>query len=307
MTSTVVDEFATGFQRTIICLHPDGTYQWERSAGPDRPAPLSAPSLATRQALEPVRTPAVSLRIPEASPHALTYIAPGPQSVARLLQSRLLPLQARSLAELLRDTGALLRRLHAHAPADAAAHPAPTGVTRLARWMENGTGPRAAALLHAEMLQWLGEHRWSRVLAWCRTTTRLSPHDVLLHGAASIGSLLPGTTPGEAVLLTGEDVTRGPATFDVGWLLGEFLELRMLAAQRQAEMPWLHDLPAALLSGYGRELDPQELGRFAVLRIMTHAHDFAAYMGWHSELAVHTSTLPRYIDTEGRAALDGTA
>jgi hypothetical protein len=59
----------------------------------------------------------------------------------------------------------------------------------------------------------------------------------------------------------------------------------------------------ALSEGYGPPDDPVAVGRSAVLRVFTHAHDFAAYMGWHPELLEYLARIAEMVDDDGACAL----
>jgi aminoglycoside phosphotransferase (APT) family kinase protein len=310
----LVDSFATGYQRTAVHRSADGSCLWVRSAGADRPVPLTGPGARARLRMAAPRPEGIRVVLPDEIPGALLYTAYGAESAAKLLWTELPPARRDRLTAALHATGRLLRTLH-DAPCDAppaeiTGRTGPPGPARLAAWMDTGTGPRAAARLHGVLRARFGPHRWAVVRSWCAELAERAPGDVLLHGAPSTGSVIVADErlePAEAALLTGEDLAPGPAAFDIGWLLGEFLELRMTDTRKGARpRPLLTDLPAALLDGYGAIGDPPAAGRAAVLRIVTHAHDFAAYMGWHSELGLYADALPAYVDSEGTAALNGT-
>ncbi|MFR0358363.1 hypothetical protein [Streptomyces sediminimaris] len=312
----LVDFFATGYQRTAVHRLPDGTFRWVRGAGADRPVPLAGPGPRARRLLAAPRSAGIRLALPEEIPGALRYTVHGAESAARLLWSELPPARRDRLTGALHGTGRLLRALHdtpgrGERPAEVAGRTGPPGPARLAAWMDTGAGPRAAARLHGLLRARFGPRRWAVLRSWCAGLAEPAPGDVLLHGAAGTGSVIVAEErsgpAADSALLTGEDLAPGPPAFDVGWLLGEFLELRMTAARKGATpRPPLTELPAALLDGYGGA-DPVTAGRAAVLRIATHAHDFAAYMGWHPELGLYADALPAYVDGEGTAALNGTS
>ncbi|WP_329202939.1 MULTISPECIES: hypothetical protein [unclassified Streptomyces] len=325
MTEPVlVDMFATGFQRTTIHRIGDGTFLWTRGAGLDRPTPLTAPSAAARSHLASLARPGLlTLSLPTVSGDVLRYAVPGSTTAAKVLWSE--PSQADSvrLAEAFRSVGKVLRLLHSYPAPPGSATGGPVGPARLAAWMDGGHGPRAAARMHRLLRDGVGPTRWAAVRDWCRDLALPGPDATLLHGAPSTGSLvLPaeparpsadeeGLTDGGAspptagALLTGEELALGPSGFDLGWMLGELLELRMTAVHRVVPRPILSELPKALLAGYGVPVDPVVAGRAATLRMLTHAHDFASYVGWHPELELYARTAIRYIDTDGLAALDG--
>lgn len=299
----LVDRFATGFQRTSIFRLTEGGFRWERSPGDDRVSPQRIPSPELRDALLDLHTTKLSFGLPEPVDGGLGYVTPGATSVAKLLQVVAFGEIRDHLLSAVRDTGRLLRRLHTTVAPELAPPDDSAALARLRFWLEHGDGPRAAGPLARRLRQRLGDDRWAAVTGWCDSFTADSADDVVLHGAPSTGSLVPSPAPGEAVLLAGEDVMRGQPEFDLGWLLGELLELRLPAASRQGDRPELVELGAVLLAGYGGEFDRDAVGRAAVLRILTHMHDFAAYVGWHPELLVYVDAMPGHIDSRGRAAL----
>jgi hypothetical protein len=316
--SLLVDSFATGYQRTSIYRLANGSFLWARSPGADRPVPLTGPGPLARHRLASLRSADVRVALPDHAPGALHYTTHGADSVARLLWTDLTPARRDRLITTLQGIGRLLRALHSPPnagapPGDVSGRTGPPGPTRLAAWMDTGAGPRAAQHLHGVLRTRFGPRRWATVRSWCAALAEPEPVDVLLHGAPSTGSIVVGDDGAfrpaatDSVLLTGEDLAPGPAAFDLGWLLGEFLELRMTAAAQRLARPLLVELPEALLDGYGTVGDPLAAGRAAVLRIVTHAHDFAAYMGWHPELGLYADTLPSYVDSDGTAALTGTS
>ncbi|MFF4356309.1 hypothetical protein [Streptomyces sp. NPDC001604] len=313
--SRLVDSFATGYQRTTVHRLTDGSFRWVRSAGADRPVPLVGPGPQARRRLASLRSGTVRVGLPEEAPGALQYTVHGADSAAKLLWAELTPAHRDRLSVALHDTGRLLRTLHdvpdrGTPPGELSGRSGPPGPARLAAWMDTGRGPRAARELHGVLRASFGPRRWETVRSWCAASAEPGPADVLLHGAPSTGSLIvgdPGLPAADSVLLTGEELAPGSPAFDLGWLLGEFLELRMTADRKGTSRPLLTELPTALLDGYGTPDDLLAVGRAAVLRIVTHAHDFAAYLGWHPELGLYADVLPGYVDGDGAAALDGSS
>lgn len=303
-TAPAVEEFATGFLRTAI--HADGPeYVWIRRPGADRPTPLAPPGAPVRAALTALRPTGLRLAFPDAVGDALHYRVPGRAPVAKLCVGRDPLLTPELVAGALSGTGAALRLLHAEVPASLAAA-GPPGPARLAAWMHDGHGPRAAAAFHALALRQLGTARWNRVRDWCRALATDLTGGVFLHGAPGLGSVIAGRAPDGGCLMAGEDVARGPADFDFGWLLGEFVEWRMTLLRRTPGLDVdpgdFHTALTALAQAYGAPADPVAAGRAAVLRVFTHAHDFAAYMGWHPELLEYAVKIAELIDDEGAQA-----
>jgi hypothetical protein len=308
-TTWVVSRFATGFQRTTVTRLPDGTHRWVREAGEDRPGPLSAPGPRERHALAALAPGPVALSLPRPvggrpdAPGALHYRVPGAVSAAQLLGYDLDADGRVRVAAALRGTGALLRGVHTGVRPGDVPPGRPVAVDRLESWLRHGAGPRAAQLLHQRARRVLGEHRLERLRHWCGCLAGGPGAPwVALHGAPSTGGLVLSSQPGGDALFGGEDLARGPAEFDLGWLLGELLEQRILAAAQGSARPWLAGLAEELLAGYGAPADTATTGRAAVLRIATHLHDFAAYVGWHHELHLLAGRLAEHVDSEGRHA-----
>ncbi|MFF6998418.1 hypothetical protein ACFY93_26120 [Streptomyces sp. NPDC008313] len=298
-------EYATGFLRTTV--HPHGSgYEWIRRPGDDRPVPLSAPDEPVRAALSALRPAGLRLALPKADGDALRYRVPGLVPVAKLCVGRDPRLPPGPVAGALSATGAALHLLHTAVPASLAVS-GPPGPARLASWMREGTGPRAAPAFHTLVRRQLGSARWDLVLEWCHSLATGLSGGVFLHGAPSLGSIVIGDAPADGCLMAGEDVARGPADFDLGWLLGEFVEWRMTLSRRTPGLDLdphdFHSALGALADGYGAPADPVSAGHGAVLRVFTHAHDFAAYMGWHPELLEYTVKIAELIDDEGAQAL----
>lgn len=314
-----VEEFATGFQRTAVYRRGAGCVLI-RTAGADRPTPLEPPPAHVRDALRALaarRGPAPAARIvlPDAVGDALHYELPGNAVAAKLsvpTPAGAIHITTEHAALALRAAGGALRRLHTELPA-ALVGAGPRGPARLAAWLRadpQHAGPRAAGPFQAFTRQRLGTTRLERVLDWCaRLAAADDERDAFLHGAASLGAIVVAEHPPYGWLMAGEDLARGPAGHDMGWLLGEFVEWRM-ALGRPAPIgtapmdPQIYEASRfAVLDGYGPLPDLVAAGRSATLRVFTHAHDYAAYMGWHPELAEYTATIADLIDDEGACAV----
>lgn len=302
--------YGTALVRTSVLGVGGGRFVWERRPG-ESGAPLARPTpdlarLVTRAGRERGVRPSLPMapcpsddRLP-----VLRYELPGAFSAARLL--RMPDPQVPGLVtEALRGTGHLLAALHALGPATPTTPPSgpPGGVRRLTRWLSRGEGPGAAGRLHRAFVRRLGEVRRRRAVEagdWGGWSGR----GVLLHGAPGLGVLVPAPYPGRGALLTGEELALGTPEFDLGWLLGELAELRAAARLGLGGAP-AHDyapLARALLDGYG-PAHPAPLARAALLRILTHVHDYAAYVGWHDDLASYLDLLADLVDDDGMSVL----
>ena len=128
-----------------------------------------------------------------------------------------------------------------------------------------------AAVARDRLRTSLGAERWDLVRTWCRaarTGTR-----VLSHGAPGLGSLVVGGRHTGPVLLTGEDLSAAHWSFDLGWIVGELVELAWQLGWDGARWQPLLD---ALFAGYGDDLGAA-WHRCASVRVLLHVHDFCAY------------------------------
>ncbi|MFH8381228.1 hypothetical protein ACH4E7_09810 [Kitasatospora sp. NPDC018058] len=303
MTERIVRQFETGYQRTIVTTDAEGNHRWRRWPGQDRTSPATRPSPSVRRSLVGLDISGVRTALPIEGPASgVFYQVPGTQTAAGLALTAPEGDDLDRLATVLTSTARLIRRIQLAAPADVVATP-PAGPARALAWIRTGRGPRAAADLHRLLQRSMGDRRWREVMRWCEDLTTPAPEDRLLHGAAGLGQVVLATGSATAALMIGEDLARGPADFDAGWLLGEILELRMIANAQGRHQVFPNVARAAFLEGLGRLDDPDRAGRAAIVRMLVHAHDFAAYVGWHRELLVHVDVLPSLIDAGGSDVL----
>ncbi|MFD5315750.1 hypothetical protein [Streptomyces sp. NPDC127098] len=301
----------TGFLLTRIEREANGWYRWSRWPGPLRPTPFTPLPPALPTALNDLPAMPVRPVLGRPAGDRRDYRAPRDRALAaELFDAAGLfapPAEDRwpRLWQVLAGAGALLRRLHEDLPPALPARP-PCGAARLASWLRTGQGPGAAPRLHAATIDRLGRQRLGRAQDWCRDLDVPAPDAVLLVGATT-GSLVAGAEGRPGALLIGEELASGSPEYDVGWLLGELAELRLLPLARTGS----HRAAAAceegarhLLRGYGdNRLGPEPLGRVATLRILTHAHDYAAYAGWTAEFPDYLDVIAGLIDADGTPAL----
>jgi aminoglycoside phosphotransferase (APT) family kinase protein len=291
-----VSEFGTRLVRTRVGDLGEGRFVWERRAGEGRGAPLAEPSPAARAAVRAADAPGVRFVLPEVADGTLLYAMPGPFSAARLMHGRE-PALDDLLRAALHGLGAALRRLHA-SPAPDELPDSPPGLARLTGWLETGRDDLATAARKR-----LGPERWARAREWCTALREGPAAPVLIHGGASLGLLVPSPRSGVAGLVTGEDLARGAGALDVGWLLGELVELEEAARRGLGSAPDADyaGLRAALLEGYGVTEGDPSMRRVATLRVLTHAHDYATYVGWHDDLLAYLDLITELLDARPMA------
>ncbi|MCX5195984.1 hypothetical protein OOK31_19150 [Streptomyces sp. NBC_00249] len=291
----VVAEYGTELQLTRVLRTPDGGHLWWQGPGAQVEGPLLAPAahLVPRPA---AGSGAALLTVPERAGDGLLHRVAGPSSAAAWLRD--FRPQARALvARALASTALALRTLHAVPLPPYAELPlgAPPGLGRLRSWA-HGSGE-----LRERTLACWGARRMERLLDWADALAPQAPSKdarSLIHGWASLGALVPPLSRGPVALLTGEDLAAGRPELDLGWLLGELVELAWTTPHQNPV-----DLQRVLLEAYGPGPDPVLVGRSAVLRVVTHMQDFATYRGWDDELLGYIAFTAELIDEEGRRAV----
>lgn len=272
MSTAIVSTYATDLLISEVHAHPDG-YRWTRRPGPAAPGPFRVPSTALAAALTGIGSREdVRLLLGEATawggrtyhpvgdhqPVVHWLLLGGPEGV---------PGGAEALETALRGVGALLAEIH-RLPArgllagSASARP----LERLRTWL---TGP-ADEILRAHITGTTAR----TLLDWCEEALDPRRDHVVSHGAPGLGSLVLEARSGAAGLLVGEDVCLAPWQFDLGWLIGDLVELRWaVGGSRPSRWQRLVD---AVTEGYGRDLG-DAWHRWAALNIAVHVHDRATY------------------------------
>jgi hypothetical protein len=274
-----VRDFGTGLLHTTVRPLPDGGHRWRRGPGPLAPAPF-VPTGTFPEG----ETGGVRWVVGTADGDDRIYDVRNREAVAgRLLREG--PDEA--FAPLLHGLGAALRALHEHpAPADLAP---PRGLTRFATWLDGRAPDPRVAYAESLLRPRLGIPAWNRVR---ELADRIPAEEaVLSHGAPGLGSLVIAESGDAADALAGEDVCRAPWWFDLGWVLGELVELQWYLGGDKAA--WQR-LIKALLDGYDREL-PDHWRAFVALRVLLHAHDYTAYVGWEPKVFDKYTGFARYL------------
>lgn len=287
-----ITEFGTTLLRTSVESHADSGYWWVRQPGPDAPDPFADHQLSVQGAIGAVMdtpsTAAVHLRRGAPEGAARRYRVGSSDSVASLLLGG--PPETDVRAEL-HGLGCALRTLH-DAPLEPEALGLPRALLRLSRWVEGRPCAEGAQAARNQLVEDLGAPVWAQVRGWCSEARQAPP--VVTHGAPGLGSVvLPG--PGHpAALLTGEDLSAGPWMFDLGWVVGELVELAWQLGWPTRRWQVMLD---ALFAGYGESLGEQWC-RWATLRVLLHVHDFSAYSPRSAKALPAYSIFLTYLTTQ---------
>lgn len=297
----VVSDYGTRLTRTRIVRTAGNEYAWLVRNGPDHPEgdsvyPIPALADLALQEIGPTL-----LVLPQEEDGWLRYEAPG-QLAAFYLVFADGDGAEDALYEAVWGVGRALARLHSTTVVTPSLSQ-PPGPGRLTRWFDRGgAGPGHASRLFEAMLRVVGDSRVRKLRAWTEEFEFGQEQGVLLHGGPSLGCLVPSPSRHKKhVLLTGEELCWGRAEFDLGWLLGELVELDMLERRGRMSLPpaRLENVARQLLRGYGRPVDPRLAGFASVLRVLTHTQDAASYHVWDETLLDHLALVAELVDEEG--------
>ncbi|MFF8829724.1 hypothetical protein [Streptomyces sp. NPDC015131] len=320
MTTT---EFASGLLRTAITPRAGGGHRWTRSPGALAPAPFTPVDgelAAVLAGLAPEGGARLVPGRPVAGRQERTYDVTGSESLAGCL---LRDGAHAGLEPAVRALGRALAALHTVTPPAGGARLATVsrGRVRLERWLAGDAPQLWAAQAGALLKDRLGPGRWATLRAWsapsyaedaenaenaenAKDTAGGGPEPLVVsHGAPGLGSLVVDPASGRAELLVGEDLCLGPWQRDLGWALGELVELSWQLGGDPRRWQGLSD---ALQEGYGRELSTT-WHRHAAVRVALHLHDYIAYIGWHpAEFDRFTAFLTFLIDSAPAPTLEDT-
>ncbi|MGX4692307.1 hypothetical protein [Streptomyces sp. JNUCC 63] len=307
-----VAAFGTGYLTTRI-LRDGPDYLWCRAPGAARTSGFTPIPPSARRALAVLPADGAGVVLGDDA-----VVGPGEDAAAGVTERRYrvgsayslghvlgnhqaAPHQWAALPRLLRQAGRTLRTVHERVPASTA-QGAPHGTLRLAGWLAGRPGPGRAGRLRQEARARLGRDRLERAAQWCATLNSPDGQSVFLLGGAALGSVVPSPAGTGCLIMAGEELARGPAAYDLGWALGELAEFRLLhfaGGDPAADAAAAHcaEASGALLEGYGAAgVDRVEVARAAVLRMLVHTHDYAAFVDWTDQLTQYLDLLADLID-----------
>lgn len=203
------------------------------------------------------------------------FVLPGPASVATLALGGMPPA---AVANMLSPVGAALAAVHA-LPASSGRRPA--GLERLHAWLTTGRAPGAGERLHAELLA----RPELRAFAVASVEDVLAAPARCALGAPGQSVLYPHPDGSATTVLLTDELGDAPAEWDLGWLLGELLELLNPPAHVPEPRSLAGFPPAeAVMDAYGGSFDRSRLARVCLLRWLVHLHDYASYVAWDDDL-----------------------
>lgn len=281
--SVLVDRVASRWvQVSVYTADGDEHFLWCRRPGPDGPDRLAV--LHAADTHDPVT--GVALVAPSVDGDTLVYRVGGPSSAAAWLARPEPGFLDTALDAVHRAAGAVRAVTHSTEQGAPAVPPAP--LQRLRAHLEGR--PCTAEV-----------HRWRTTLDAALGTdgagaitemlgAHLGGETAPAHGGLSIGGIIPSTTALPDCVLSGEDWGHAAPGHDVGWLIGELLELADSAAHRD-DTALAGTLTSTIQTlAVGHE-DPTGLVRGATLRVALHAEDYCHFVGWDDTLLRRASLM----------------
>ncbi|HJA05370.1 MAG TPA: hypothetical protein H9800_10985 [Candidatus Microbacterium stercoravium] len=261
----------TGLLSTEISSLGDGHVEWVRSPGDGTPRFAPLPRRLAERLAEATPGP-TRWAVGTGDRETRTYDAPATVAVAgELLRAGPSP----DLVPIFHSLGERLAELHdekASGPLVTGLDRSSRGLGRLLAWLGGRSTDPTTAVAEGRLRDELGESLFSALRESAEELSEAST--TIVHGAASLGSLIAGPRSREARMLIGEDVCLGDPVLDLAWLAGELVELRWVRGDDDAT--W-QDLLDALFAGYGSDLGSR-WGRLTALRVALHMHDYTAYV-----------------------------
>ncbi|WP_029136078.1 hypothetical protein [Nakamurella lactea] len=306
----IVGLLLTGYLDTEVRARMAGSpdadrFRWSFGPGIERSDPLRSAPVDLRLALSELPDTGCRVSMGWVDGDRRHHLAPGRASLA----SHLTLLHGNSagaglhgttvrIDDLVRTAGGLgdaLRMIHSVDPAHAEGLPAPSGPTRLARWLRSGEGPWSAEFMHDRLVSLLGTGRTEEIISWVHEM----PQQRVVHGRAGLSAIVVPESPASPALLTGDEIAYGPEDFDLAWVLGELLVqdhltdyLDPAAAARQRAV--ISECRDAFLVAYGPAKDIVVTGRTATLRVLVELHDAAAFQD--RQLTDLAAQVPELVD-----------
>jgi hypothetical protein len=305
----LLSDFRTGFLTTRISQTSTGSFLWQHTPGPNRDQPFPTMPQAFINVLSRATNPALAWLAPlSATPSELLWETDGQYSLAAALEADTHTDQ--QIETIGAQLGTQLRQFHdltrgqspeEHQNTYPHRHP---GLTRLHTWLATGRGPRAASAFHYRLRSQLGSRRWDHLNQLTHHMLNPGSNDPTraLHGWFSLGSIVVSEEPGTTAcsILSGPDTCWGRPEIDIACFVGELIEYRLATQRKGITWPILDRLQHAFLTHYGTgaDADTQTIAAGSLLRVATHAHDYASYVGWSDQLHSYVPMLTELLDDE---------
>lgn len=277
-------ETETGYLRTRLVRQGD-QLDLVRSPGPLR-AQVDPLPAATVTRLARLRVDGVIWVVPEdVGDDGHRYPVPGTASAAALA---LAGIPAAGLARMLAPVGTALAAVHSVEPVEPL--PLPNGLRRLHAWLTDGSGPGEAEQLHTCLADVPALAQ--AVTSWSQQLAESTAGCTTGLGAPGMATAYPVPDGSATHLLLTEELALARPEWDLGWLLGERLELVNHPELTPTPVTLADDPVArAVIDAYPGPLDTEMLRRTCLLRWVIHLHDYASYVGWAPDIPVRLARI----------------
>jgi hypothetical protein len=273
----LIDRFGSAWVEVRIEAPVNGDgFLWKRTPGPLGPSHFPVVWCGDSHVAD-----GVELVWPDIENETLTYRVGGPSSAAKWLRRPEAEFRRRALDTVGRCIDVVMQVCRVNGSTPSLNSP-PAPLRRLSAHLGNPATASAVLRWRAALKESVDRSAVDGLL-----DLLASHHDddpAFAHGGLSIGGIVPVTTGAYDCVLTGEDSGGASAGHDIGWLVGELLELRATAYDAADEhlVGLLDEVIRDVLREHGGH--PEGIHRAAVLRIALHAEDYAHFIGWDDQL-----------------------
>lgn len=290
----LIDRFGSAWVEVRIEAPVNGDgFLWKRAPGPLGPSHFPVVWRGDSHVAH-----GVELVWPDIENETLTYRVGGPSSAAKWLRRPEAEFRRRALDTVGRCIDVVMQVCRVNGSTPSLNSP-PAPLRRLAAHLENPATGSAVLRWRAALQEAVGG---SAVDGLVSMLVNHQDNPTFAHGGLSIGGIVPVTTGAHDCVLTGEDSGDASAGHDIGWLIGELLELRGTAHDVGDEglVVLLEDFTAGILRDNGGH--PEGIRRAALLRIALHAEDYAHFIGWDDQLIRRAQLLAKVWSDEAWAS-----
>lgn len=223
------------------------------------------------------------------------YLVPGPASLALLLE---VGMDQTALCRLAVTLGEVLAAAHGSAPLGL---DAPAGAVRVRNWLAGQDVSATAGRARSVLAEALGPDALSEVELVVRRwacTDQGSPSPRLLLGAPGSQSVWPDPHGGAPTVLVTDELAQGDCEWDLGWFIGELWERSLSSATPER----LWRAAGSLLASHARReasVEPRRVAEVVMVRVLTHLHDYAAFVGWEPTLIERARAVADWVRPNG--------
>ncbi|WP_461171167.1 aminoglycoside phosphotransferase family protein [Arthrobacter sp. Z1-15] len=285
-----INEFSVGSIVTRVRATPDGRFDWIQTPnGEETPASEAFSDITVPE------MPSHIVKAVDAADGTKLCRADGHLNAAQWLGWRHTN-TPKFLSSSLHFAGNVLRTLHTNQAAGANLQ-ARGPFTLVEDWLTAAPNMSAAARLNKAAELVLDHPKLTTLLDWAQDFNGTSPL-CPTHGSPGLANIVPPKSTGNTKILSWDEARLSIPEADVGWLLGDLLELQQgyrAGLAGALDLPY-EDFAEAVLNGYGAPLESRMVAKASILRMTTHLIEYVTLVGWHDQAVTYLEMIARLID-----------